>query len=75
MKTEQPEWLQVVREKVETLRYGVVQIVVHDARVTVIERTEKTRFADLPPNLDRPGNLEDNQSHRASHRTTGDRSL
>ena len=39
-----PEWLSVVREKVEGLRFGVVQIVVHDAKVTQIERTEKTRL-------------------------------
>jgi hypothetical protein len=41
----QPEWLRVVRQKVESLRYGVVQLVVHDGRVTQIERTEKTRLA------------------------------
>ena len=40
-----PEWLRVVQHKVETLRYGVVQLVVHDGRVTQIERTEKTRLA------------------------------
>jgi hypothetical protein len=39
-----PAWLQLVREKVEGLRFGVVQIVVHDGRVTQIERTEKTRL-------------------------------
>lgn len=39
-----PEWLSLVREKVESLRYGVVQIVVHDCKVTQIERTEKTRL-------------------------------
>lgn len=39
-----PEWLQLVRGKVESLSYGVVQIVVHDHQVTQIERTEKTRF-------------------------------
>lgn len=39
-----PEWLNLVRGKVESLRYGVVQIVVHDNQVTQIERTEKTRF-------------------------------
>ena len=33
-----PEWLRVVQQKVETLRYGVVQLVVHDGRVTQIER-------------------------------------
>jgi hypothetical protein len=40
----QTEWLRVVQEKVETLRFGVVQLVVHDGRVTQIERTEKTRL-------------------------------
>jgi hypothetical protein len=44
MKTDEPEWLTLVREKVETLRYGIVQIVVHDSRVTQIERTEKTKI-------------------------------
>lgn len=40
-----PEWLAIVREKVESLRFGVVQIVVHDGKVTQIERTEKTRLS------------------------------
>lgn len=39
-----PDWVAVVREKVESLRYGIVQLVVHDGRVTQIERTEKTRL-------------------------------
>ncbi|HEU5080413.1 MAG TPA: YezD family protein [Opitutaceae bacterium] len=39
-----PEWLDIVRQKVEGLSYGVVQIVVHDRKVTQIERTEKTRL-------------------------------
>lgn len=38
------DWLALVREMVESLRYGVVQLVVHDGRVTQIERTEKTRL-------------------------------
>jgi len=42
----QPEWLRVVQQKVESLRYGVVQLVVHDGRVTQIERTEKTRLPE-----------------------------
>lgn len=29
-----PDWLRLVQEKVESLRYGVVQLVVHDGRVT-----------------------------------------
>lgn len=44
----QPDWLQIVREKVESLHYGVVQLVVHDGRVTQIERTEKTRVSGRP---------------------------
>ncbi|MFA5263138.1 MAG: YezD family protein [Opitutaceae bacterium] len=39
-----PAWLRIVGEKVASLRYGVVQIVVHDHKVTQIERTEKTRI-------------------------------
>jgi hypothetical protein len=42
-----PEWLDVVREKVEGLRFGVIQLVVHDGRVTQIDRTEKTRLDSL----------------------------
>lgn len=40
-----PDWLAIVREKVESLRFGVVQVVVHDGKVTQIERTEKTRLS------------------------------
>ncbi len=39
-----PKWLSVVRAKMDGLRFGVVQIVVHDGRVTQIERTEKIRL-------------------------------
>jgi hypothetical protein len=46
-----PEWLQLVRGKVESLSYGVVQIVVHGNQVTQIERTEKTRFDSSKPEL------------------------
>lgn len=42
-----PPWLTVVAEKVKSMRYGVVQIVVHDSKVVQIERTERTRF-DVP---------------------------
>ncbi len=38
-------WLKVVAAQVADLRFGVVQIVVHDSRVVQIERTEKTRIA------------------------------
>lgn len=39
-------WLSVVEENVRTLRFGVVQIVVHDAKVVQVERTEKIRLDD-----------------------------
>lgn len=37
-------WLEVVRRQVRSLNFGVVQIVVHGARVVQIERTEKIRL-------------------------------
>ncbi|MFT4177569.1 MAG: YezD family protein [Luteolibacter sp.] len=39
-----PDWIEVVRRNVNGLRYGSVQITVHDGRVTQVESTEKTRF-------------------------------
>lgn len=38
------DWLALVTEKVNTLDYGIVQIVVHDGRVVQVERTERHRF-------------------------------
>jgi hypothetical protein len=38
------EWLEIVRGHVASLRYGVVQIVVHDSRVIQIEKTERVRL-------------------------------
>jgi hypothetical protein len=40
----QATWLEMVRSQVASLRFGVVQIVVHDAQVVQIERTEKVRL-------------------------------
>lgn len=37
-------WLQIVREKVDAIRFGAVQIVIHEDRVTLVESTEKTRL-------------------------------
>ena len=37
-------WLEIVRQQVGSLRYGVVEIVVHDSRVTQIEKTERVRL-------------------------------
>lgn len=39
-----PEWLALVRCQVASLRYGTVEIVVHDSRVIQIEKTERVRL-------------------------------
>ncbi len=41
---EKPGWLEIVRRQVGSLRYGMVQIVVHDSHVTQIDRTERVRL-------------------------------
>jgi len=42
-----PAWLELVRQQVDSLKFGTVQITVHDSKVTQVERLEKVR-------LDRP---------------------
>ena len=37
-------WLDLVRRQVASLRFGVVQIVVHESRVVQVERTERIRL-------------------------------
>lgn len=39
-----PEWVGIVLKQVESLRFGVVQITVHESRVVQIEKTEKVRI-------------------------------
>jgi hypothetical protein len=41
---EKRDWLEIVRQQVGSLRYGVVEIVVHDSQVTQIEKTERMRL-------------------------------
>ena len=43
-KTMLPIGRKIVRKQVKSLRYGIVQIVVHENRVVQIERTEKVRL-------------------------------
>jgi hypothetical protein len=38
------DWLELVKAQVESLRFGLVQLVVHEGRVTQIETTEKVRL-------------------------------
>jgi hypothetical protein len=37
--------LQAIREAVESIRFGVVQLVIQDGRVVQIDKTEKIRLA------------------------------
>ena len=46
---EKPGWLEVIRRQVGSLRYGVVQIVVHDSQVTQIGKTERVRLENRRP--------------------------
>jgi hypothetical protein len=41
---EKPGWLEIVQRQVGSLRFGVVQIVVHDSQVTQIDKTERVRL-------------------------------
>jgi hypothetical protein len=45
----QRDWLVTVREQVNSLRFGVVQIVIHDSRVVQIEKTERVRLDKTNP--------------------------
>jgi hypothetical protein len=39
-----PEWLEIVHHKASALRFGSIQITIHEGRVTQVESLEKTRF-------------------------------
>lgn len=47
------DWLEIIRSQVDSLQFGVVQIVVHDGRVVQVERTEKLRILQKPEATDR----------------------
>lgn len=40
------DWQRAVRRAVERLRFGSVEVQVHDGRVVQVETREKVRFAD-----------------------------
>lgn len=42
---EPAEWLQTLAPWVASLRFGVIQLVVHEGRVVQMEKTEKVRLA------------------------------
>ena len=47
--TDTESWIDIVSQKVEAMRFGSVQIIVHEGRVTQVESTEKTRLPDVVP--------------------------
>lgn len=42
-------WLEIVQKQITSLKFGVVQIVVHEGKVVQIEKTEKVRVASERP--------------------------
>lgn len=70
METAPETWIEIVRSKVAGMRFGIVNITIHEGRVTQIEATEKTRLTNETSNsTDRPepeGNL-----HAARNRKPG----
>ena len=44
----EPTWQEIVAAKVAALRFGVVQIIVHDGKVIQVECTERTRLTSTP---------------------------
>jgi hypothetical protein len=48
---QQAAWLDVVRNQVHSLRFGQIQVVVHNSQVVQVEKTERIRF-NQPPKSD-----------------------
>ena len=44
-----PEWVAVVRKAAGSVRFGYIQIKIHDGEVVQIEATEKYRLDDFSP--------------------------
>lgn len=42
------QWLDRIVDQVSGLQYGQVTITVHDGRIVQIDRTERTRYDNLP---------------------------
>ena len=45
---DQSDWVEVIRQHAASLRFGVIQVVIHEGRVVQIERTEKYRLNHRP---------------------------
>ncbi|MBC8097034.1 MAG: YezD family protein [Akkermansiaceae bacterium] len=47
LEVNEPAWLETVKRHVDSLRFGVVQITVHEGKPVQIERTERVRLDKL----------------------------
>ncbi len=47
-------WLERIAESLEGLRYGNVQITIHDGKIVQIDRTERKRFDHSEESQARP---------------------
>jgi hypothetical protein len=48
-------WIEVLNTYMQDIKFGVIQITVHDGKVVQVERTEKVRFQQpkIPPQAER----------------------
>jgi len=49
-----PDWREIVAERVKSLRFGKIELLVHQGRVTQVEVSEKIRLEDTPAIVARP---------------------
>ncbi len=67
-----PDWERAVRRAVRGLRYGSVEVQVHDGRVVQVETREKVRFADdRRPDLRKRNHHEETRTDRTSGGAVG----
>lgn len=57
---ESETWMEVVRRKVAAIRFGSVQVTVHEGQVTLVDALERTRIA--------PGNTKPSDHERAKRK-------
>jgi hypothetical protein len=50
------DWQEIIVRHLESLKYGSVEIIIHDSRIVQLEITERFRFVDppLPLGLTKP---------------------
>ncbi len=46
------EWLKIIRERVESLSYGSVEITIHDSRIVELDTTKRVRLNQANPAIE-----------------------